>query len=396
MAGEREALIALNMVPDTGPVTWRRLLGIFGSATAILDAGADGLCERAGFGRERAVLLADELSRADAAHEIATAAKMGIRIVTLNDSQYPEILKKIHDPPMVLYCFGDMEAFAVAAVAMVGTRNPTLYGVDTAHRFAFAIASAGYCVVSGMARGIDAASHKGALDAKGRTIGVLGGAIDCFYPSENKELARKVAKSGGLIISEFPLGRKPDRTTFPMRNCIISGLSRLTLVVEAAAKSGSLITATSAAEQGRLVMAVPGRIDVPNSLGCNLLIRDGSSMALSPDDILDELATLDFSYSGGAQEPVKTESPASSFSAGAARAVRKTSPSQSASRGPVVPLTDEESRVLDAIGAEETLIDEVIRHSQVEAGRANALLLALQLKRLVEVLPGGWVRRKRR
>ena len=232
-----------------------------------------------------------------------------------------------------------------------------------------------------MARGIDTSSHKGALDAKGRTIGVLGGAIDCFYPSENRELGRTVAKSRGLIVSEFPLGRKPDRTTFPMRNRIISGLSRLTLVVEAAAKSGSLITAGQAMEQGRTVMAIPGRIDVPSSLGCNLLIKDGAAMALSPNDLLDEMDSLGL-QTDNAVQPATTQ--------------RAASATQSPPQKPFVPLTDEENRIYEAIGSEETLIDEVIRHSGVDAGRANALLLSLQLKRLAEILPGGWVKKKRK
>ena len=381
MATEREALVALNLVPEMGPIAWRKLLGVFGSAAAVLAATEDDLRDRAGFGAQRAAALAEAMRGADPTRELALAAKMGIKIIAKCDPEYPSVLKKIADPPLVLYCFGDLGAFSVPAAAIVGTRVPTVYGSETAHRFAYAVAAAGYCVVSGMARGIDTSSHKGALDAKGRTIGVLGGAIDCFYPSENRELGRTVAKSRGLIVSEFPLGRKPDRTTFPMRNRIISGLSRLTLVVEAAAKSGSLITAGQAMEQGRTVMAIPGRIDVPSSLGCNLLIKDGAAMALSPNDLLDEMDSLGL-QTDNAVQPSTTQ-----------RTARAT---QSPPQKPFVPLTDEENRIYEAIGSEETLIDEVIRHSGVDAGRANALLLSLQLKRLAEILPGGWVKKKRK
>lgn len=374
MATEREALVALNLVPEMGPIAWRKLLGVFGSASAVLAATEDDFRERAGFGAQRAAAVAVALRRADPAAEFARAARIGVRIVVRGDPEYPSLLEKIHDPPLALYCFGDLEAFSVPAAAIVGTRVPSVYGSETAHRFAYAVASAGFCVVSGMARGIDTAAHKGALDARGRTIGVLGGAIDCFYPTENRDLGRAAAKSGGLVVSEFPLGRKPDRTTFPMRNRIISGLSRLTLVVEAAAKSGSLITASLATEQGRAVMAIPGRIDVPTSVGCNLLIRDGAAMALSPDDLLNELGTLGLQAMGNT--PKSSRDGAES------------------GRNPFVQLSDEERRLYDAIGHEETLIDEVIRVSRVEAGRANALILSLQLKRLAEILPGGWVKRK--
>jgi len=375
MATEREALIALNLIPEMGPIAWRKLLGIFGSASAVLAATKDDLKERAGFGEQRAAALAEALRHANPSAEIARAARIGVRLVARCDPNYPALLAEIHDPPLALYCFGDLEALSVPAAAIVGTRLPSVYGSETAHRFAYGIASAGFCVVSGMARGIDTAAHRGALDAKGRTIGVLGGAIDCFYPAENRDLGRAAAKSGGLIMSEFPLGRKPDRTTFPMRNRIISGLSRLTLVVEAAAKSGSLITASLAMEQGRTVMAIPGRIDVPTSVGCNLLIRDGAAMALSPNDLLDELGTLGLQATGNTPTP-SCGGPA------------PTTPK------PFIPLSDEEQRLYDVIGHEETLIDEVIRLSRVEAGRANALILSLQLKRLVEILPGGWVKRK--
>lgn len=381
MVTEREALVALNLVTDLGPVTVARLVEFFGSARAVLSATRDDLKGCPGVGAARAEALAEALHRADPSREIARAAKMGVRLLVSCDAEYPAALREIHDPPVVLYCFGDLAAFDAPGVAMVGTRIPSAYGDETARRFAYAIASAGYCVVSGMARGIDTASHRGALDARGRTIGVLGGAIDCFYPAENKELGRTVAKSGGLVISEFPLGRKPDRGTFPMRNRVISGLSRLTLVVEAATKSGSLITANQAMEQGRAVMAVPGRIDVPNSMGCNLLIKEGAGMALSPDDVLDELESLDFG--AGAARPGATQK-------GAAPAPRRAAPPEK----PFVPLTEEEQRLVDAIGSEERQIDEVIRLSGVEAGRANALLLGLQLKRLAEILPGGWVKRK--
>lgn len=388
---EREALVALNLVPDMGPITFGKLAGAFGSAEAILNAAAEDIAACPGLGAKRGAALAEEFRRADPSREIARAAKMGIRVIARCDSEYPAILKKIHDPPLVLYCFGDIAAFSVPAVAMVGTRTPSAYGDETARRFAYSVASAGYCVVSGMARGIDTASHKGALDAHGRTIGVLGGAIDCFYPQENRELARNAAKTGGLIVSEFPLGRKPDRGTFPMRNRIISGLSRVTLVVEAASRSGSLITASQAMEQGRQVMAIPGRIDVPNSLGCNKLIRDGAAMALCPEDVLDEMNSLALDDGGSAGNDGLAGRDGLGEQPGQAGRTRPAAVS-----APFIPLSAEEQRVFDVIGHEETHCDEVIRRSGIDAGRANALLLALQLKGVAELLPGGWVRLRKR
>ena len=375
MISERQALIALNLVPDVGSVTVRRLAERFGSAAEALSADAAALADCQGIGKTRATAFAEAFRKVDPEREETAAARKGVRIVAKCDSDYPRELLSIYDPPLVLYCYGDLAAFQAPAVAMVGTRSPSLYGVETARRFAYALASAGYAIVSGMARGIDTAAHRGALDAHGRTIGVLGGAIDCFYPNENRELGRSVAKSGGLVISEYPLGRQPDKQTFPMRNRIISGLSAGTLVVEAATKSGSLITAAQAAEQGKAVMAIPGRIDVPTSLGCNTLIQEGAKMCLSPDDVIDELSTLrlgDAPAAEGRPPPAARPDPA-----------------------PFVPLSDEERSLVDAIGDEERPIDEVIRLSGVGAGRANGLLIGLQLKRLVEILPAGWVRAKK-
>lgn len=396
MISDHDACVALNLVPDMGTVTFRKLEAVLGSASAVATATMDDLLQCPGIGMAKATAFAEALASIDPGMEEARAAKKGIRIIAICDPEYPKILKGIYDPPLALYCYGDLEAFSRPGVAMVGTRTPSLYGMETAKRFAHAIASAGFCIVSGMARGIDTASHQGALDARGRTIAVLGGAIDCFYPTENKELGRTVAKSGGLIISEFPLGRKPDRLTFPRRNRIVSGLSRITLVVEAAAKSGSLITASQAVEQNRPVMAIPGRIDVPTSLGCNLLIRDGATMALSPDDVLDELYSLPLAQVDGPDAEEKDSGDGAASAGQPATKGRGRPPRACAAPAPqaFVPLSDEEQRLLDAIGGEETMIDEVIRVSNVEAGRANALLMALQLKRLAEILPGGWVRRK--
>lgn len=367
MITEHQALIALNLVPDIGAITAKRLTEKFGSAAKALSASVDELITCQGISKARAEAFASSFSSVDPIKEEENAKRLGLQIITQVSAEYPEILRTIHDPPLALYCFGDLAALQLTGLAIIGTRTPTAYGREMAEKFAYRTAMAGYIIVSGMAAGIDTVAHMGALKANGKTIGVLGGAIDRFYPKENTELAKRVAKTGGLIISEYPLGRSPDRHTFPMRNRIVSGLTRGTLVVEAAFKSGSLITADQALEQGRAVMAIPGRIDTPSSQGTNNLIKNGAKMVLSPEDVLEELATFNF---GNEVKPQKEAAP---------------KPQQH------IPLSPEEQALLNAMEAGDNLIDEVIRKSAIDAGKANGLLITLQLKNLVKILPGGWV-----
>ncbi|MBN1268470.1 MAG: DNA-processing protein DprA, partial [Kiritimatiellae bacterium] len=288
---ERDAYIALNMIDDVGPVRVRAMVAALGSAAAVFEASEQDLLKVEGVGRELVGNILQQRHEVSAADEIAAAQKLGARIITPLDDEYPEPLKSIYDPPLALYVRGTLEKKDRHAIAIVGSRRCTHYGRQTADRLGFQLAKVGFTVVSGLARGIDRAAHEGALKGGGRTLAVLGSALDKLYPPENEDLAEAVAKHGA-VLSEYTLGREPDRTTFPYRNRVVSGLSLGVVVVEAPAKSGSLITADMAMEQGRTVFAVPGRIDAPASQGCHRLIKTGAKLVESVDDILEDFDAL--------------------------------------------------------------------------------------------------------
>ena len=370
---ERQALVALNMTQGMGAVTARNLIDFFGSAAEIFNASQADLARVQGVGKARAAAFAEAFSRIDPVAEEERAKRCSAAIITWDDPEYPARLKAIYDPPLALYVCGDRRAFGRTGVAIVGTRNATRYGCETAFRFGYQLASAGYSIVSGMARGIDTEGHRGAVEAHGVTIGVLGGALDKFYPAENRKLAHRVIDEGGAIVSDYPFGREPDRQTFPMRNRIVSGLSAGVLVVEAATASGTMITVDQALEQGRAVMAVPGRVDSPTSQGCHKLIRNGARLVTCADDVIDELgAFLPSSRPADGRLHLETEAP-------------PRRPSNAPS------LSDEERRIIAAIGAEERFVDDIAASTGIEAGRLNGLLVALQIKRCVRLLPGGVV-----
>ena len=370
---ERQALIALNMTQGMGAITAKNLIEFFGSAAEIFKATSVDLARVQGVGKVKAEAFADAFARVDPVAEEERARRCSAKIVTWDDSDYPSRLKDIYDPPLVLYVCGDLHSFSRTGVAIIGTRNATRYGCETAFRFGYQLASAGYSIVSGMARGIDTEGHRGAIEAHGITIGVLGGALDKFYPAENRKLAHRVIDEGGAIISEYPFGREPDRQTFPMRNRIVSGLSAGVLVVEAATASGTMITVDQALEQGRAVMAVPGRVDSPTSQGCHKLIRNGARLVTCADDVIDELGTfLPSSRPADGKLHLETE----------ARLQRPSNAPQ---------LSEEENRIIAAIGGEERFVDELVASTGIKAGRLNGLLVALQIKRCVKLLPGGVV-----
>ena len=224
-------------------------------------------------------------SQADA--ELGNCLQNGVRILTLADPAYPKLLKEIFDPPIVLFCKGDIECLNQHCISIVGSRRATPYGVNTAEKLARELARRGLTICSGLARGIDSAAHRGALEVQGKTMAVLGSGLDHIYPRENKKMAQQI--EGGCVISEFPLNTSPSPQNFPIRNRIISGLSLGTCLVEAAEFSGSLITARLALEQGREVMAVPGNITSPNSFGPNLWIKQGAKLVQNWEDIVEEL-----------------------------------------------------------------------------------------------------------
>jgi DNA processing protein len=362
----REAYIALNMVDGVGPIRVRALRDRFGEAQAILGASKTDLMQVEGVGEEVARSITGWREKVDLDAELQRIEKSGVHVVCRDDAEYPKNLREIYDPPLVLYVKGTLTERDALAIAVVGSRRTTLYGQEMARKLAFQLARVGVTVVSGLARGIDTAAHNGALQAKGRTVAVIGCGIDIVYPSENKKLADEIVEKGGAVVTEFPFGVQPDRQNFPMRNRIISGWSLGVVVVEANLKSGALITANQAGEQGRQVFAVPGRADSILSKGANKLIKDGAKLTEDVEDILSEFEYLlpkrateltDLGLEGRGTKPA-------------------------------LQLSEMEEKVMAQVSNEEVAIDEIIRASGLTTACVSATLLALEMKRLVRQLPG--------
>lgn len=355
-----EAYLALNLLPKIGPVRVRRLLERFGSPEAALGAKATEIVKVEGFSEELSRTVSKWEEHCDLAKELRRIEEMKLTIVTREDEVYPPTLREIHDPPVVLYVMGELTKRDHNAVGVVGSRGATAYGMAMTKKLSFQIAYAGYTVLSGLARGIDTTAHEAALAAKGRTVGVLGSGIGAFYPPENLALAEKMA-SNGAVVSEYPVDRIADKQTFPYRNRIVAGWSCGLLVVEAPARSGSLITAQQAVEQGRTVYAVPGNIDRPTSMGCNRLIQQGAKLVMDGADILDDLNTL---FPTAPLAPKMEESK------------------------PAAVLTLDEEILFRAIGTEETHINDLIAHSGLTPATVSSTLMRLEMKRVVRQLPG--------
>lgn len=292
MLTQTQAAMALNGVPGIGPVAVRRLREAFGDdLSAVLRAEKSRLSSVPGIGKTLGEKISAWRDFFDLEKEERALAAHDAKFVPFFDDAFPPLLKRIPDPPTGLYVRGNADALATEkCVALVGTRKASLYGTTNAKKIARELAAAGWLVVSGGARGIDTAAHEGALDAgNGKTVVVLGCGLDVVYPPENFELFRKIAADGGAVVSEFPFGKKADRRTFPQRNRIIAGMAAGTLVVESDIAGGSIITANFAADCGRAVFALPGRVEQPGSRGCHKLIRDGATLAASAADILEDL-----------------------------------------------------------------------------------------------------------
>lgn len=362
---ERETYIALNRIEGLGPVSVRRLIDALGSPGAILEADRDALMEARGVGEKVALKIIAGRESMDIAEELEKAADIGAHIITPADPAYPDALKAIHDPPLALYVRGEIRPEDAKAIGIVGSRATSNYGLSAADRLAYQLGKTGFTVVSGLARGTDTAAHSGALKGGGRTIAVLGGALDCLYPPENAGLADQIAKQGA-VISEYPMGRKADRMTFPYRNRIISGLSMGVLLTESALKGGSMHTAEAATEQGRTVFALPGRIDTPGARGPHMLIKNGAKLVERIDDILEEYEFL--------IPPAELETPEE---ATAAR--------------PDVPMTELESRIMEALWQEPMDTDSLARAVSLPSHELSSLLLGLEMKRVIRTLPGRMV-----
>ena len=376
MDEELAGWVRLGTTPGLGRAAARRLLAAFGSPQAVLDASAAALGPFVDATSARALTQPppepqQALLAATAAWLAADASR---RIVTLGDAAYPPLLLHTEDPPLLLYAVGDVGLLRAPSLAVVGSRNASAQGAENARAFAHALSAAGWTVVSGLALGIDGAAHEGALDGmpdgagrhavadrRGATIAVVGTGIDRIYPARHEALARRIAEQG-LIVSEFSLGTPPLAENFPRRNRLIAGLARGTLVVEAALRSGSLITARLAAEAGREVFAIPGSIHAPQSRGCHALIKQGAKLVEAVDDILVELGA------GG--------------SAGAAPDV-----------APLMGALMEDDAVLRALGHDPSTLDALIARCGWAAPALSARLLELELEGRVRRLPGGLFQR---
>lgn len=293
-----------------------------------------------------------------------------IRLIKLDDAEYPKILKTLHSPPKALHINGSFKKEDDFAVGIVGSRRASRYGLEMSEKLGYELAMRGVTIVSGMARGIDSAAHMGALKAKGRTIAVMGSGHNHIYPPENVDLYKKIAASGA-VISEFEDDMEPLRQNFPIRNRIISGLSLGLIVVEAAKDSGALITADFALEQGREVFALPGKISSLTSEGTHRLIKDGAKLVQSADDIMEELNLHEM-------KPME----------GQDRKARQDEISRKTARYIYNSLTDDERKIYKILSDEPLYIDDVMKDSSVELNKVSKVLLALELKRLVKELPG--------
>lgn len=359
----KDALIALNLVEHVGPVRLRQLLDHFGDAPSILRASRDQLQRVQGIGPETAEAIATWEHSVDLAGERRRIQDFGCRILTQSDEEYPALLREIYDPPIVLYLKGTLLPRDRHGIALVGSRQTSHYGSEVARKFGYQLAGLGVTVVSGGARGIDTAAHQGALQAKGRTIAVLGTGLNVVFPAENAALFERIA-SQGAVLTQFPFNRKADKQSFPIRNRIVAGMTMGTVVVEAAQTSGAMITAHFAADYGRQVFAVPGRIDSPRSQGCHDLIKKGAKLCESTEDILSE-----FEYLFPAEALGKK---------------------QADSSGPTPQnLSEHEQKILPLLSVdEERSIDELIQASDLPSAAVSVALLSLEMKRLIRQRPG--------
>ncbi|MGZ0654008.1 DNA-processing protein DprA [Coraliomargarita sp. W4R53] len=353
----RQALLVLNGLQHVGPIMLRRLLDAFDhDPVAVLSGSRQKLMQVKGVGDKAASVLAHWPEHFNLSKEIERMKASGMRFLAQTDSNFPPMLQEMYDPPIGLYWKGEYNVDR-PCIAIVGTRRATLYGHSVARKFAAELSRLGFCIVSGMARGTDTAAHEGALEAGGKTVAVLGCGLDIVYPPENLELYKRIAATGA-VASEFPLGRRADRQTFPMRNRVVAGMCEAVIVVESAVAGGSMITARFAGEQGRQIMAVPGRIDQTSSAGCHQLIRDGATMVTSVDDILEELRY---------ERPTQTEAEL---------------PLEDSA--PKVELSALEREVLECFtGGELCLPDRISQQLNRSPAEVSATLMGLEIKRLI-------------
>lgn len=363
---QKRSWLHLHLTSGVGPTIFRQLLETFGSAETALRADRSALVSTKGVGAVIADKIVSSRSQVDVDRELELVSKAGVTLLSWDSPAYPVGLKNIYDPPAVLYVRGRLEPEDATAIAVVGTRRSSRYGLEQAERFGAALARAGFTVVSGLARGIDSAAHQGALKAGGRTIAVLGCGLSRVFPPENADLCRAVAQKGA-VLSEFPMLAEPLAENFPRRNRIISGLSLGVLVIEGPLRSGAMITARMAMEQGREVFALPGRVDNAASRGTNQLIKDGACLVTSLEDILDELGDIGEKMRAGTEQADKPPS--------------------------ALPLPgnlcEAEKAILSAVIDEPMTVDEVCAATELSVGEVSAALTMLQLKGLIRRIAGA-------
>lgn len=356
MSKNLDKWLSLKKIPNLGDAGIKKLYDHFGSADAILNADIWKLSQVEGINQKALQGLLENLNKSGMP---GLQLRKGVTALTFDDPEYPRNLLNIHDPPSILYVKGGLLPRDEKAIAIVGTRKATHYGEEIAKRFACELAGLGITVVSGMALGVDTCAHQGALEAKGRTIAVLGCGVDVVYPPENEELAQKIPACGA-IVSEFLPGEPEDHWKFPRRNRIISGLSHGTIVIEGGVTSGAMITARLALEEGREVFAVPGNILSETSRGPHRLIKQGAKLTESIDDVLDELTHLGIT----ANRTVQTEKKDYSF------------------------LSPDEQAIIKHLSHDPRHVDEISRLSGIEISRTLTLLSQLEIRRIICQTPG--------
>jgi len=350
MLSDPKYWLGFSLVPEIGPKRLAHLLHWFGDLSSAWEASAAQLLQ-CGLDKQPTANLLDVRKKINLDAEMAKVERIGARLVTLADDDYPSLLKKLPDAPTLLYVRGTILPEDSHALSMVGTRRATTYGREAAYHLAKQLAGQGVTVISGMAHGIDSAAHKGALEGGGRTIAVLGCGVDVIYPSDNEKLAQQIMGCGALI-SEFSIGMRPEGRNFPRRNRVISGMALGVMVVEAPDKSGAMITASIAADQGREVFAVPGNIFNPMSTGTNRLIQDGAKLVMTVNDILDELNLVHTAV----QTQTVTER--------------------------IIPANPTEAEVLQHLGADPLHIDDLVRLCGLPVATVSSTLTILELKGL--------------
>jgi DNA processing protein len=364
-------LLALTLISGIGPRITSALLERFGTVDRILQASQGQLLEVPRIGEELAGRIVAARQSSDAEAEAERIAKAGVRLLALGTPEYPVALGSVEDAPHLLYCRGEVRLADANAVAIVGSRKCSGYGRRMAERIAGGLARAGVCIVSGLARGIDSIAHRAALGGGGRTLAVVANGLSRVYPPEHAELAVEVA-SAGAILTESPMQTGPHAGLFPARNRIISGLSRVIIVVEAPEESGALITATHAGDQGRTVMAVPGPADAETSAGCNALIRDGAILCRGVDDVLEELHGVSAMAQAAEKELASSKQAATQAAA-----------------APVPALDENQMRIWSTLDGGPRTLDEIAQQLSMTVPPLSTALLMMEMKKVIRRLPGN-------